>query len=283
MARCLIALLPAYALACSWGATTIKISPLNHGWSFCCPGLDGTKAHQATVKYNSVNNDAYSVRPGISSTQLSEYARAACACCCVCVCRGTDTHPSRVCVCAAASVRTTSTSGTRKTFTPTTLSIRPLGSTGRRITRRRRSRWSSGAITRSPPARSRSMASPSEKTRHESWRERRMCGRRQFESRACESERRGGGRRGRRRRRVMGGLQREQAHRGGQAERLPWREAWPTRDCVGVSLIFPHPCSLACTVPQRETSDRLRRDACNVTHGDGGEAEIDMYRRLSKP
>ena len=85
MARCLVAMLPAYALACSWGATTIKISPLNHGWSFCCPGLDGTKAHQATVKYNSVNNDAYSVRPGISSTQLSEYARAACACCCVCV------------------------------------------------------------------------------------------------------------------------------------------------------------------------------------------------------
>jgi len=78
----------------------------------------------------------------------------------------------------------------------------------------------------------------------------------------------------------MGGLQREQAHRGGQAERLPWREAWPTRDCVGV--IFPNP-SLACTVPQRETSDRLRRDACNVMHGDGGEAEIDMYRRLSKP
>ena len=50
---------------------TIKISPLNHGWSFCCPGLDGTKAHAASAAFQSVNNDDYSIRPGISSSQLS--------------------------------------------------------------------------------------------------------------------------------------------------------------------------------------------------------------------
>jgi len=59
------------ALACTWGATTIKIMPLNHGWSFCCPGLSGTVAHPASIQYSSVNNDNYSVRPGIASAQLS--------------------------------------------------------------------------------------------------------------------------------------------------------------------------------------------------------------------
>lgn len=57
--------------ACTWGPMTIKILPLNHGWSFCCPGLDGTKAHAASATFQSVNNDKYSIRPGISSKQLS--------------------------------------------------------------------------------------------------------------------------------------------------------------------------------------------------------------------
>lgn len=62
------------SLACTWGAQTIKINPLNHGWSFCCPGLSGTVAHAAATTYASVNNDNYSVRPGISATQLARCA-----------------------------------------------------------------------------------------------------------------------------------------------------------------------------------------------------------------
>ena len=70
----LLLLLPGAALACTWPSTTIKILPLNNGWSFCCPGLDGTKAHAAMATYSSVNNDDYSVRPGISSSQLTRCA-----------------------------------------------------------------------------------------------------------------------------------------------------------------------------------------------------------------
>lgn len=67
----ILALAATSARACTWGAQTIKILPLNHGWSFCCPGLDGKAAHAAVASFSSVNNDAYSVRPGISSMQLS--------------------------------------------------------------------------------------------------------------------------------------------------------------------------------------------------------------------
>ena len=67
----LAALGAADALGCTWGPTSFKIAPLNHGWSFCCPGLDGKVAHQASAVFASVNNDEYSIRPGISSMQLS--------------------------------------------------------------------------------------------------------------------------------------------------------------------------------------------------------------------
>ena len=58
--------------SCTWGPQTIKILPFNHGWSFCCPGLAGTKQYNASIKYASVNNDQYSVRPGIAGDQLSQ-------------------------------------------------------------------------------------------------------------------------------------------------------------------------------------------------------------------
>ena len=57
--------------ACTWGAQTIKIRPLNGGWSFCCPGLPGMVPHSATATYASVNNDDYSLRPGITGSQLA--------------------------------------------------------------------------------------------------------------------------------------------------------------------------------------------------------------------
>ena len=59
------------AFGCKWPQQSIKIMPLNHGWSFCCPGLDGTKSYTATASFKSVDNDNYSIRPGISSMQLS--------------------------------------------------------------------------------------------------------------------------------------------------------------------------------------------------------------------
>jgi hypothetical protein len=57
---------------CTWGPQTIKIPPLNHAWSFCCPGLKGQGQYAASATYASVNNDQYSLRPGIAGEQLSQ-------------------------------------------------------------------------------------------------------------------------------------------------------------------------------------------------------------------
>merc|ERR1712166_1585531 len=62
-----VALLSGGALGtgCSWGAQNIQIAPYM-GYSFCCPGLSGS------ATYKSVNDDNYSLRPGLSQQQIAK-------------------------------------------------------------------------------------------------------------------------------------------------------------------------------------------------------------------
>mmetsp|Transcript_886 Transcript_886/g.2236 ORF Transcript_886/g.2236 Transcript_886/m.2236 type:complete len:159 (+) Transcript_886:70-546(+) len=65
--------LPGGALGagCSWGAQNIQIAPYL-GYSFCCPGMSGSATFPASATYKSVNDDNYSLRPGLSQQQVAK-------------------------------------------------------------------------------------------------------------------------------------------------------------------------------------------------------------------
>lgn len=61
----------ALGAGCSWGAQNIQIAPYT-GYSFCCPGLSGSATYPASSTYKSVNDDNYSLRPGLSQQQVAK-------------------------------------------------------------------------------------------------------------------------------------------------------------------------------------------------------------------
>ena len=51
---------------------TLTHCPHGGADSFCCPGLSGSATYPASSTYKSVNDDNYSLRPGLSQQQVAK-------------------------------------------------------------------------------------------------------------------------------------------------------------------------------------------------------------------
>ena len=57
---------------CDIPILTLTHCPHGGADSFCCPGLSGSATHPASATYKSVNDDNYSLRPGLSQQQIAK-------------------------------------------------------------------------------------------------------------------------------------------------------------------------------------------------------------------
>ena len=57
---------------CDIPILTLTHCPHGGADSFCCPGLSGSATHPVSATYKSVNDDNYSLRPGLSQQQVAK-------------------------------------------------------------------------------------------------------------------------------------------------------------------------------------------------------------------